>query len=135
MASRRSRHNSSSPSREVTTPFNPFPKFSTPKIGLGGYLDYRPVQDRRLFSPDPYRSPKTVLGLLNPVKAARQVKNTPHRLAFRFVAPYRALICVRRQARKEVLHALGLVKKGRGRSGAKLKRPRRNDWSAISCKG
>lgn len=49
------------------------------------------------------------------------------RLAFQ--APKRVLVCIRRQQRKEVLHALGKA----GRSGQR--RPRRSELSEISCKG
>lgn len=46
-----------------------------------------------------------------------------------FQSPSRVLVCVRRQRRKEVIHALGKS----GRSGQR--RPRRSEYSSISCKG
>lgn len=44
-----------------------------------------------------------------------------------FAVPEKVALCVRRNIRKEVLHA----KKIAGKSG--LKRPRRNYWSSIKC--
>lgn len=43
--------------------------------------------------------------------------------------PWQVMICVRRQRRKEVLHAM---KKTGGRGG-RMKKPRRNFWSEVRC--
>lgn len=51
-----------------------------------------------------------------------------HPMAVAFVAPRETLICVRRQRRKEVLHA----KKKTGRGGQR--KPRFNQWSKVRCK-
>lgn len=48
----------------------------------------------------------------------------------RFARPDRVLVCVRRNIRKEVLHAL----KKTGRSGGRQKRPRFNWFSTIKCR-
>lgn len=50
----------------------------------------------------------------------------PSRVAF--AAPERVLVCVRRQTRRQVLHALN-VAGGRG-----FRRPRRSRYSSISCR-
>lgn len=45
-----------------------------------------------------------------------------------FNVPDRVALCVRRETRREVLHAKRIA----GKSG--LKKPKRNFWSSISCK-
>jgi hypothetical protein len=96
----------------------------------------RRLEDRRTFHPDTYR----------PIASTRQ----GHRLIVRdkvyskqktnrvipshtkatiaFAQPKRVALCIRRQQRKEVLHAIRKA----GKTGQK--RPRRNESSTISCK-
>lgn len=97
-------------------------------------LDLTPVEDFRSWHPDgPYRAARQLSG--HPVKPLVVKKTTgpgrvpirlPHRV--QFDAPARVVVCVRRQTRKEVLHALKKV--GRGKGGGKK---RRNYWSDVSC--
>lgn len=57
-----------------------------------------------------------------------ELRTLPHRQ--RFVDPRQIALCVRRRARKEVIHAIGFARGGKGRP---RKKPRRNFWSEISC--
>lgn len=102
------------------------------------------VEDRRLFYPRPpviarettYRPARRLSGGL----ARLVVRPTPQRVldrastarfvpsAVRFDVPRDVAVCVRRKRRREVLHALKVA----GRRG--MRRPRRNEYSAISCR-
>lgn len=108
------------------------------------------MEDRRLYSPEPYTRPAASLSqprhrlvIKNVPKSvsrsnARSFKTynapatgvfaraLPDRVAFQ--TPKRVLICIRRQKRKEVIHALN--KSGRGVS---RKNPRRSEYSDVSC--
>lgn len=96
----------------------------------------RPIEDRRTFHPQ------------GETRSARSFRSAHHRLVARpeapsvlvqrpyhvghavaFDAPRDVLVCVRRQSRREVLHALRKT----GKTGQK--RPRRSFFSSISCKG
>ena len=55
-----------------------------------------------------------------------QVGPVPARV--QFAVPKKVAICIRRKARREVLHALKLTKKGKG-GGAR----KRNLWSNVKC--
>lgn len=99
--------------------------------------DLREVEDRRTYHPEfEFRPARTVWG--HPVRPNRVKEVRPARPAFRspglgarvrFAVPARTVICVRRNQRKEVLHAL----KKTGKRGASRSRRRRNYFSAISC--
>lgn len=93
----------------------------------------RMIEDRRQYHPlQFFRPARKISG--HPVSPVRIRKAPPRKgeafLAHRlnFAEPNRTLICVRRKQRKEVLHALKKVGRGRGR-GAK----RRNWYSNIGC--
>lgn len=104
--------------------------------------DLRQYEDRREYYPKQlerparsYRSPKSrVFPVSSP--QTRRVTHTsltsglfnPSVQTFAFAEPSQVLICERRRARKEVLHALRKA----GKVGQK--RPRYNDFSKISCK-
>lgn len=71
------------------------------------------------------------------VKAAARtvLRDTPRQAFFggqtkairAFAVPPSVAICVRRKRRKEVIHALGVA-------GGKVRKPRRNAYSKISCR-
>lgn len=96
------------------------------------------IEDRREFHPE--RADRSALSLFGrphrlavhkvehrparPVLSKRS--SPPHRI--QFVDPRQVVVCVRRQQRKEVLHALG-------RTGRGARAPRRRTWrSDISCR-
>lgn len=91
------------------------------------------LEDRRSFTPDVfYRPPKAIRSV---VRLAMPHTSKPHIRArsrfspvIKFKAPQSVLICVRRQRRREVLHAM----KKAGKGG--MRRPRRNQFSSISCR-
>lgn len=94
--------------------------------------DMRSVEDRRTYHPDrEFRSPLDVRGvprhtLAVPAPQPRSnYSGLPAHVAFQ--APHDVLVCVRRNTRKEVLHAF----KKTGKSGQK--RPRRTPFSNIQC--
>lgn len=88
------------------------------------------LEDRRRFNPTKTIAP--------PASIRRDQARLTHRQTRKyrpfktdpvaFTDPMRVSLCVRREQRKQVLHA----KKIAGRGG--LKKPRRNFWSSISCK-
>lgn len=91
------------------------------------------VEDRRSHHPLGFFRPARQWSG-HPVKPHVVSKPTRHRaqlpFGLRFAVPQKTLICVRRKTRKEVLHALHKV--GKGRSGFRKKRSR-NFYSRISC--
>lgn len=80
--------------------------------------------DRRLFHPQRQLQPPAALK-----RPARRIMATRHRHVLKFKVPLQVDLCVRRQRRKEVLHALRLTGKG-----SRARSRRRNEWSGISCK-
>lgn len=91
--------------------------------------------DRRFFHPDPFNGPRinfstpARLRVLPRSSSSTWNRSDPflsHRLGFH--TPQRVALCVRRKARREVLHA----NRQAGRRG--LRPPRRNAWSSISCR-
>lgn len=102
------------------------------------------VEDRRLFEPGvrPFRTLRSRARLVvaprpraKPSVAKRSdaprrhsafFSGVPARIAFK--APERVLVCIRRQRRKEVLHAKGKA----GKVGQR--KPRRSAASSISCR-
>lgn len=115
-------------------------------------LDMRPVEDRRTYYPERARPARTLTGarhrlrapgitptgplrhLIGPTGAfsGQVVSGDPRPLdvpsSVRFEAPDGVILCRRRSARRQVLHALGVA----GRRG--LAAPRRNEFSSVSCK-
>lgn len=53
-----------------------------------------------------------------------QFESVPY--GIKFEEPNRLLLCIRRKRRKEVIHAIG-------RAGTKVRPPRRNEYSGVSC--
>lgn len=95
------------------------------------------VQDNRLFNFDPLLNARTVSGAkprVIPAPVRGRTKPTTSRNAFKFLsprivieAPDKTIHCIRRQRRKEVIHALGVA-------GTKVARPKRNALSNVHCK-
>ena len=98
-------------------------------------LPFSPLQvdDRRFFDPagplrpaySVYRADRRLIAKSSTVGSPR---NDTLSARVGFAVPKRVAVCVRRQQRKEVIHALG--KQGGGGS----RRRRRNSWSDIDCK-
>lgn len=90
------------------------------------------VEDRRTFHPRGPTRPAAMFTTPNhrlrvrPNPALRNLHAVSPSVAFQ--APEHVLVCVRRQRRREVIHALGHA----GAVGQK--RPRRNHFSSISCR-
>lgn len=92
------------------------------------------VEDHRLFSPEVTSLPKLFTGStasigvdVEPKKGTRRKNRVPYQIAF--TAPRETIQCVRRQRRKEVLHAHKKTGKGKGRQ----RKPRWSRWSNIKC--
>lgn len=90
------------------------------------------LDDRRRFDPagplrpaySVYRDDRRLIAKSSPVGS---VRNDTLSARVGFVVPERVAVCVRRQQRKEVIHALG--KQGGGGSRAR----RRNRWTDVDC--
>lgn len=93
------------------------------------------IEDLREFNPDPEVSANTISGPADvgevyspPVsRPTPQKSNHMPRGQRAFANPERVAVCVRRQQRREVLHALRRTRRGRG--GLR----RRNRFSDIRC--
>lgn len=116
-----------SPSHSTTQPslVSTYVSLPTPAEVLG-------VVDRRTYSPTPYRtiaSPRRAARLV-PDKFGAGIRNQNMLPSgIQFANPKRVAICLRRKARREVLHALKLTRKS-GRGGS---RRNRNLWSTVKC--
>lgn len=93
------------------------------------------VSDRRVFDFERLHraayvsvGPRSAAGLVAartaPYRALAGVPGVPVAITFR--DPRRVDLCARREARRRVMHA-------RGSAGGKVRRPRRNSWSGVSC--
>lgn len=82
------------------------------------------IEDRRRFHPAKHRSAAS-FSRPHHVLKAKPSRALPKRVMFE--APKKVLVCVRRQRRKEVLHAKRVAGSGN------LRRPRRNWFSDVSC--
>lgn len=87
------------------------------------------LDDRRMWHPERVFRPAfslkraaTQLVLKKPT--AHQKPRLTEGLAFK--DPRKVLICVRRRIRKNIMHAIGAA-------GGKVKKPRRNYWSDVTC--
>jgi len=103
-------------------------------LAVTSRLSSRLVQRSYVPSRLLYRSsPSRVFSRSSNAVSARNVRSrrnlslySPSAVAFK--APSRVLLCVRRQQRKEVMHAYSFA----GKSGQRS--PRRNQWSHIRCR-
>lgn len=139
--SKKSRNRSRS--RRVTT-VNANRRLPTTQYDLINFIEGLParhpspsiaIEDRRTFHPDgefrnarSYNSSSHSLVVGSPAPASHnsnRFTDVPNSVAF--ASPDKVMVCVRRNARKEVLHAL----KKTGKSGQK--RPRRSAYSDINC--
>lgn len=112
-------------------------------------FDFRPIEDRREWHPEgPQRPARSLYRALHrltlvqpeqpsprrPQRRSTGLRNFPGgdytRATVAFEDAPHVMVCVRRQMRREVLHAFG--KTGRGQK--KQRRPRRNWLSAVSCR-
>lgn len=114
----------------LASPPRSFPKVRTNFERLPGQLELplTVFEDRRQFHPQ------------GPTRPAASISKSRHRLKVRpdpwkqtkatllFDTPDKVLVCVRRGIRKEVMHAIGKA----GKRGQK--KPRRSEYSSISCK-
>lgn len=125
-----------SPSHRLT----PSTPYVLPDLDPGPLTE---VEDRRTYHPlGPNRPARTLGGTPARITVAdrpaskrqrasgfhRKLRSSHTKAVLAFAEPKRVLICIRRQRRKEVLHALGRA----GRGGAK-RHPRRSWHSEVSC--
>lgn len=100
--------------------------------------DLREIEDRRLFHPGSKAPgtlssqrtrlrtyPRTSQARGRPYEPFKAFQTVPHRIGFS--RPRDVLVCVRRKARREVLHALG-------RTGGRMRPPRFTEYSTIHCR-
>lgn len=93
------------------------------------------VEDLRYWHPERVPSPRGSRGLArteevySPKRPSGPTRPLSKIHALSFRSPKFVAVCVRRNARKEVLHALGKTGKG----GGFKKKPRRNYWSNVRC--
>lgn len=105
--------------------------FSQSLLNIGALL--RSIEDRRTFHPErAYRPARSFNKAVHRLVMSPKVSGprTPGKLPLgvHFEAPKKVLICVRRERRREVLHALKKTGKG---SSRKFKR--RNFYSDVRC--
>lgn len=95
------------------------------------------IEDRRTHYPglSPYKRPVVSEAVGRPARL-KLIQNPRHRqpsytkALVAFAEPDKLPLCIRRRVRKEVLHAKGVA-------GSKKpqRKPRRNEFSDVSCKG
>lgn len=116
-----------SPSKNYTLQPSPVTVIQTTPADVLG------VVDRRTYSPTPYRviaSPRKAARLV-PDRTGQSIRDQvgPVPAGVQFNIPKKVAICVRRKARREIMHALKLTRKA-GKGGGKRNR---NLWSTIKC--
>lgn len=131
----------------VAIPRRSLPRSVSRKIGVAKRLTWREYEDRRQYHPlqkaapahttkarraslTLVQRPKARVQMVNPFGLVVTVPAWPSQTksSVAFARPDRVLICMRRQERKEVLHAL----KKTGKIGQQA--PKRNWMSQISCR-
>lgn len=133
--SRRRRTESYSPNETPLPSLAPLSRafYSPVRLDLDRLIAAPPTNlDRRSHHPlGPYRPAVAFSGhpvRTNVVRPSRFKSNLYVAPKVRFAVPKKTLICVRRSQRKEVLHALKKVGRGRGRG------PKRRNWfSEVTC--
>lgn len=85
------------------------------------------IEDRRTFNPgrSPSRTPRQIARVLMALPKVQGKRSS--REVYSFKLPKQTAVCVRREIRKQVIHA-------KGAAGTKVRRPRRNALSRISCR-
>lgn len=93
------------------------------------------IEDRRTYYPGlkPYNRPIAQMAVGAPARLALVDKpqyraSSQTKATVAFAEPQKLPICIRRETRKQVLHAKGVA----GSKG--LKKPTRNEWSDVSCR-
>lgn len=94
----------------------------------------RLYEDRRAFHPyGPDRLPGTFrqrdAASITLRRSSPAAGNRMPRDVLQFRAPKQVLLCIRRQRRREVIHALG-----KAGSGSRARNRKRNEYSNISCR-
>lgn len=87
------------------------------------------IEDRRTWSPGVTRrsrTPRQIARVLMSIPKASKSRSMS-REVYSFKLPLQTAVCVRRDIRKQVIHA-------RGVAGRKVRKPRRNALSSISCR-
>lgn len=126
--------------RDVSTPHYTTRRYSNavPRYTVFRPSTYKPpnlslIEDRRTYHPDPIRR----VAYLSVNKPARLTlrENTRYnapsftKALVAFAEPKKLALCVRRSQRKQVLFAKGI-----GGSKRPQRRPRKNEFSDISCR-
>lgn len=124
------------PRSTTTLPYSYVTPDPPPRRNLRVYEDRREWHPDRVrpaasFSQPRHRLRSVVRAAMHPTGLAKSLfsssfEQVPARIGF--VNPKKVLICVRRNIRKQIMHALGRA----GKKGQK--KPRRNAYSQISCK-
>lgn len=127
--------------RDIKTIANrmlPRPRFISRSVIKPAVFTIADIEDRRTFHPDgmvrPARSlsrPFHRLAVVTPNASKslvrRSIRTFHPAIPVQFDAPRRVLVCIRRNIRKEVMHALNKS----GKAGQK--KPRRNYYSDVRC--
>lgn len=137
---RKGRVTSANATVSQTVPLSMSPTRSIPSAQFE-LLPLRELEDRRTWNPEGSLSPArsfskprhrlTVVDRRKPTSYQFSLKKSfpsQTRAIVAFRAPSRVLVCVRRNMRKQVLHALRKT----GMTGQK--RPRRSVYSSVSCR-
>lgn len=116
-----------SPGPEDTFPelFRLRPRSTHPRSGHR----LQDIEDRRTWYPGvtrPARTAKSVARLLMALPEKSRSRSMAKEV-YSFALPKQTAVCVRREIRKQVIHAKGI-------GGKKVRRPRRNALSRISCR-
>lgn len=94
--------------------------------------DLQVIEDRRRFTPARSKlfTPRQVARVFMTMPGRRRLSKPPKKFGPEvpaFVLPRSTVVCVRRAIRKQVIHAKGVA-------GRKVRRPKRNAVSRISCR-
>lgn len=91
------------------------------------------IEDRRTHYPglSPFKRPVQQMAVGRParltlVEPKRYGPSAQTKATVAFAEPQKLPLCHRRKTRKEVLHATG-------KAGGKVRPPKRNEWSDVSC--
>lgn len=132
MAKRRRRVVSTYPPRQRYS--YAVPGYSVRPVSPTNYLSIlQAIEDRRTWHPSPYTRPLAsfTVGKRSTIKHASKTSlggpASFSRAALTFAQPKKLALCIRRAQRKQVIHAKGIA-------GGRVRRPRRNQWSEISCR-
>lgn len=108
---------------------------------LDYYTSLQLVTDYRRYHPDPFEPPRTISNNYGYRHVPRSITRRSTRKAWTkpygnttfpshrlvYANPQRVILCIRRNRRRQVIHALGIA-------GSRVKKPTRNINSSISCR-